>query len=94
MKYRQDTEDKWIRPVMHGYKMACCDCGLVHRLNFRVIPWGRGHKIELQAFRSNRSTAGVRRGMGYHKLKKGKRRYYALDQRGAARKSAPLPDNT
>lgn len=27
----------WIKPVMEGYKMACCDCGLVHELDFGVV---------------------------------------------------------
>lgn len=27
----------WERPVMNGYHMACCDCGLVHTINFRVV---------------------------------------------------------
>lgn len=26
----------WQLPVMRGYRMACCDCGLVHELEFRV----------------------------------------------------------
>jgi hypothetical protein len=27
---------KWIRPVMEGYLMECCRCGLVHKMDFRV----------------------------------------------------------
>lgn len=26
----------WIQPVKHGYKMQCCDCGLVHTMDFRI----------------------------------------------------------
>lgn len=47
----------WIRPAQQGYKLSCCDCGLVHVLNFRVCD---GH-AEFQAKRANRSTAMVRR---------------------------------
>lgn len=25
----------WITPVMDGYLLACCDCKLVHRMQFR-----------------------------------------------------------
>ncbi len=27
----------WITPVMRGYLMACCDCGLVHELEFKAL---------------------------------------------------------
>jgi hypothetical protein len=26
----------WIQPIERGYLMACCDCGLVHEMDFRV----------------------------------------------------------
>ncbi len=28
---------QWIRPRMSGYLMACCDCGLVHQLQFKAF---------------------------------------------------------
>ncbi len=28
---------KWINPIMKGYLLKCCDCGLVHELDFKVI---------------------------------------------------------
>lgn len=37
--------------------MGCCDCGLVHRINFRV----QNGKVQFQAFRDNRATAAKRR---------------------------------
>jgi len=45
MKYRKQYDGDWIRPRMKGYLVKCCDCGLVHRINFKVIRWGRGHKV-------------------------------------------------
>ena len=27
----------WQQPVMSGYLMQCCDCGLVHEMQFRVV---------------------------------------------------------
>lgn len=51
MKYHQAVDGEWIRPVMRGYRMKCCGCGLVHHIDFRVIPWGRGHKVLFRAFR-------------------------------------------
>ena len=35
-----ERDDGWsdlILPNMKGYKMACCDCGLVHELDFQVF---------------------------------------------------------
>ena len=28
---------EWQHPKMKGYKMQCCDCGLVHEVEFRVM---------------------------------------------------------
>lgn len=60
-RYRQQYDGDWVRPVMNGYLMKCCDCNLVHKLNFRVIRWGRGHKVEFQAFRHKPATARARK---------------------------------
>ena len=43
------------------YKMACCDCGLVHRLRFTV----EGSDLILQGWRDNRATAQLRRRREY-----------------------------
>jgi hypothetical protein len=61
MKYYAVKNGEWIAPVKRGYKMACCDCGLVHKINFEHIPYGNGRKIIFRAFRDNRATAGMRR---------------------------------
>lgn len=53
-RYKQQYDGEWIRPRMHGYRIKCCQCGLRHRLDFRVIRWGRGNKVE---FRATRLTA-------------------------------------
>lgn len=47
-KTNQIQEGEWIQPVMKGYRMACCDCGLVHALDFRI----RKGKVQLRAFRA------------------------------------------
>lgn len=51
----------WIQPRMRSYRMSCCDCGLVHELQFRVVACGRGHKVIFRARRHERATAAVRR---------------------------------
>lgn len=32
---------RWQMPVMRGYLMACCDCGLVHEMEFEAVLVGR-----------------------------------------------------
>lgn len=72
MRYQNPKGTDWIQPIMRGYKMMCCDCGLVHRMNFRVVladeHGGRvlrqvdeKHRVQFQAARHNRSTAAARR---------------------------------
>lgn len=63
--YSRPKAGEWVQPIRKGYKMMCCDCNLVHTINFRVIKYGRNQtKIQFQAFRNERSTALARR---YHK---------------------------
>lgn len=63
----------WEYPTHSGYRMACCDCGLVHTIDFRVdtdrplrnqagrrIRRANGH-VSFRVARDNRSTAMLRR---------------------------------
>lgn len=50
---------EWQQPIRKGYKMACCDCGLVHTMDFRIY---KG-KIQMRAQRNERSTGQMRRHM-------------------------------
>ena len=66
---------RWVPVIMQGYKMACCDCGLVHDFNFKVVKVTKIHsdgtwdwkevkgdyRIMAQARRNNRSTGQMRR---------------------------------
>lgn len=54
-------DGKWVEPIKTGYRLGCCDCGLVHRINFRVR---KGGAIQFQAFRDKRATAAKRRKRG------------------------------
>lgn len=48
---------RWVQPVRKGYKLCCCDCGLVHDMDFRI----KDNRIQFRVARNNRSTAMVRR---------------------------------
>jgi hypothetical protein len=54
-----DGWSRWVFPVMDGYKMTCCDCGLVHDMQFRVTE--EYDRVEFRVRRNERSTAAVRR---------------------------------
>lgn len=64
-KYRQEVAihpdgwSRWVYPEMDGYKMSCCDCGLVHQMQFRVTD--DYERVEFRVRRDNRATGQVRR---------------------------------
>ena len=64
MKYEQHVAgragwSRWVFPNRKRYRAACCDCGLVHEMQFRLV----GRHIEFRVRRHKRATAAVRRGM-------------------------------
>jgi hypothetical protein len=68
MKFKRIVEaeggkSEWIQPVRRGYKMMCCDCSLVHNLDFRIVKRSStgASFIQFRASRNNRSTALARR---------------------------------
>lgn len=61
MKYDEPEAMQWVKPIMRGYKIACCDCGLVHCMDFTVVRSGRRNKVLFRVQRLNRSTAMMRR---------------------------------
>lgn len=62
MRYEQHSinDDGWtpyFYPKMDGWKMSCCDCGLVHKFRFVI----QEDQVGMSAFRDNRATAQKRR---------------------------------
>jgi hypothetical protein len=37
MRYQQVQDGEWVKPRMRAYFMKCCDCGLVHKMNFKIV---------------------------------------------------------
>ncbi len=58
--YTNPEDSDVIQPVMEGYRMACCDCGLVHELDFNVTD---DMLVQFRAWRNERATAAKRREM-------------------------------
>ena len=54
---------RWIYPKKTGFNMACCDCGLVHILRFKLVDRPPGKAIFMQVKHNNRATAQIRRGI-------------------------------
>ena len=56
-EYYHVTDGEWIQVPMRNYKEQCCDCGLIHRMNFRI----KDGRVEIQTFRDGRATSGARK---------------------------------
>ena len=63
-----DDWSGWVSPDPEQYFMKCCDCGLVHEMQFKVAKYSEGDKCEfvadadLQAvFRARRTTPPQRK---------------------------------
>lgn len=64
LDYYWVSDGEWIQVPKRGYKEQCCDCALIHRMNFKVDENGN---IHIQTFRDNRATAAVRRAFKFEK---------------------------
>lgn len=79
IKRMVERDDGWtedVLPDMGRYRLACCDCGLVHDMKFVAVriteTYGDGsfkyeeldkgeYRVAFKARRNNRSTAAMRR---------------------------------
>lgn len=59
-RYKKVKAGEWQQPIKRGYKEVCCDCGLVHHMDFRIY---RG-RVQYRAWRANRLTAQLRKREG------------------------------
>jgi hypothetical protein len=64
--YTQGKDGDVFLPTMEGegagvHKIACCDCGLVHRFTFAVVKYRGKNRVAFSAVRDNRATAARRR---------------------------------
>ena len=57
MKYPVFESGEWITPNVKDFKIACCSCGLVHKMSFRV----EAGIFQIKMDRDNRATAAMRR---------------------------------
>lgn len=62
MKEHQIIDGKWHRVHSH---MGCCDCGLIHRIEYRGVVIGGKHYLEARVWRAKRLTAEARKKKSY-----------------------------
>ena len=60
MIYKGLKAGQWQRPIHRNYRLRCCDCGLVHKFDFRIVRKG----VEFRAYRDSRATIIERRKLG------------------------------
>jgi hypothetical protein len=48
----EDGWCEWQMPIMEGYQMQCCDCGLVHEVEFNVAEWKGEQRVEFRMRRA------------------------------------------
>ncbi len=63
-KFDVAKDGEWIQPKPKGYLMSCCDCGLVHRLDFRIVNYLKFQIVQFRAFRAPKYTAQQRKRNG------------------------------
>lgn len=45
MKYPVARDGEWITPRRRGYVVECCDCGLRHRVDLRLVRYVNGGRV-------------------------------------------------
>lgn len=60
VKYKIIKDGEWFKPTLINHKMACCDCGLVHNMTFRIVDENgkqiKGAKVLIKPVRSEVDT--------------------------------------
>jgi Zn-finger protein len=61
-RYRVEKAGRWVQPVRKGYLMQCCDCALVHRMDFRIVSDESGYsqRVQFRAWRAAGETKAQR----------------------------------
>lgn len=59
IRYHQLQDGEWMRPTRKGFRDACCGCGMVHLMEFRIVDG----TIEFRATVDKRASAAMRKRM-------------------------------
>jgi hypothetical protein len=66
-KYVTMDQGVWHEMYHRGQKLSCCDCNLVHELDFRVKRQGTRNRLFMKVKRHERATAAKRRPFKFEK---------------------------
>lgn len=66
-KYVHLEDGQWHEPVMNRHREECCDCGLVHKVDYRIKETTRGTRLEFRARVDRKATAAIRRAFKFTK---------------------------
>ena len=61
--YHWAQNDEWVPISWRGFKEQCCSCGLVHRVDYRVVEG----QLQFKARIDERATSAVRRAFKFEK---------------------------
>jgi len=65
-RYPYAEEGAWHVLRWRAHRFVCCDCGLLHVLDFRVV----GKQLQMRAFRDQRATGQLRRWMRWRRRRR------------------------
>jgi hypothetical protein len=67
MKYPNYASNEWLKPAKKAFRFMCCDCSLVHEIDFRIVDSKNKklRQVQIRVRRNDRATAAARR----HKAK-------------------------
>ncbi len=55
-----DIGEGWVPVPKRGFRLKCCDCSLIHTIDFRINSRGQ---VEIRVDRHERATKAARRGL-------------------------------
>lgn len=61
LMYEVAYDNEWVQPRQRRFKLECCDCGLIHEVDFRIVRKGDVEKVQFRARRERRETARNRK---------------------------------
>lgn len=68
-KYPKIQAGEWVKPKRRFYMMGCCDCGLVHKMEFALTGTKSRKKIIFRAWRDEKETKYLRKKDKYERPK-------------------------
>lgn len=60
-KFAEPEAGEKVYPAHRYYYMSCCDCGLVHKMEFGTVTEPKRISVWFRVWRDNRRTAAMRR---------------------------------